>query len=77
MEKEVFIKINEIVKTMGIVEIAAQRKVCELVGSIYFYGGFHAETPNEAELATLLDKLGYLYKSEDELIAKMESNLNE
>jgi hypothetical protein len=45
------------------------KKIAHLVGSIYFAGGFHAETANERELEALLVKTGYRYKSWSEVEA--------
>lgn len=50
---------------------SAQDRVCEILGSIFFYGQFNTETQNEKELIELLGELGYLFKDEDELIAKI------
>ncbi len=49
------------------------QRVCELIGSIYFYGNFRAETANERELEALLRKLGYFFDSEEQLMAKLHS----
>ena len=65
--------IADVISTLNDAEIYAQKRVCELVSSIYFYGGFKVETHDERELADLLSKLGYMYKNEDELIAKLHS----
>ena len=46
-------------------------RVCELIGSIFYYGKFHAETPNEFELEALLRKLGYFFESEEQLMEKL------
>lgn len=69
MEK--VLHIADVISTLNDAEIYAQKRVCELVSSIYLYGGFKAETHNERELADLLSKLGYMYKNESELIAKL------
>lgn len=45
------------------------KQIAHLVGSIYFAGGFHAETANERELEALLVKTGYRYKSWNEVEA--------
>jgi len=50
------------------------KRVCELIGSIYYYGHFVAETANERELEALLRKLGYFFESEDQLMAKLHEN---
>ena len=47
------------------------RRICELIGSIYFYGNFRAETANERELELLLRKHGYFFENEDQLMAKL------
>lgn len=39
-----------------------------LVGSIYYYGGFKAETFAERELEKQLRKLGYFYKNESQVV---------
>jgi hypothetical protein len=49
------------------------RRVCELIGSIYYYGKFRAETANERELEALLRKLGYFFESEEQLMSKLHS----
>jgi hypothetical protein len=51
------------------------RRVCELIGAIYYYGNFRAETVNERELEALLRKLGYFFDSEDKLMEKLHPNL--
>jgi hypothetical protein len=72
MEKEqILTNTDGIIKTLTDAEVLAQKRVCELVSCIYFYGGFKAETHNERELHKLLSKLGYVYKNEDELMAKL------
>lgn len=43
-------------------------KIAHLIGSIFFYGNFKAETKNERDLQELLEKTGHFYKSEDEII---------
>ncbi len=45
--------------------------ICELLESIFFYGNFVAETPNEKQLEKLLKKIGYWSDIEDELISKI------
>ena len=47
------------------------RRVCELIGSIYFHGNFKAETANERELESLLRKLGYFFDNEEQLMNKL------
>lgn len=46
-------------------------RVCELISTIFFHGDFKAETANERELEQILKKLGYYFKSENELIKKL------
>lgn len=43
-------------------------KIAHLIGKIFFYGDFKAETPNERELQGLLEKTGHFYKTEDEIL---------
>jgi hypothetical protein len=47
------------------------RRICELIGSIYYYGNFRAETANERELESLLRKHGYFFETEGQLMAKL------
>lgn len=42
--------------------------IAYLIGSIFYYGDFRIETPNEGHLAYLLNKHGFLFESEDEVI---------
>ena len=65
-------KTPDVIKTFDD-EYYAQRRVCELIGCIFFYGDVKVETPNERELIDLLDKLGYNFKNEEELIAKIHN----
>lgn len=51
------------------------RRVCGLIGSIFFYGNFKAETHNERELEAALRRLGYFFESEDQLISKLHPEL--
>lgn len=76
-KEEKQLNIQDVIMNLNNAEIYAQKRVCELVGSIYFYGGFKAETKNEKELAELLSKLGYMYKNEDELIAKQQLQIED
>lgn len=46
-------------------------RICGLIGSIYFYGNFIAETVNERKLEALLRKHGYFFESEDDLLKKL------
>jgi len=43
------------------------KKIAHLIGTIFYYGGFVAETYNERELQALLIKTGNFYNTEDEL----------
>lgn len=43
--------------------------IAHLIGSIFFYGDFKAETFNERELERLLRKIGRFYQSESEVLA--------
>jgi hypothetical protein len=47
------------------------KRVFELIGAIYFYGDFVAETVNERELEKILRKNGYFFETEDELMKKL------
>jgi hypothetical protein len=51
-------------------------RVAELIGSIFYYGDFKAETHNEKELEKELRALGYFFESEDELMAKLYPDAN-
>lgn len=51
-------------------------RVAELIGSIFFYGDFKAETHNERELEKELRALGYFFESEAELMAKLHPDAN-
>ena len=54
---------------MGEEEIEKKlRHIAHLIGSIFFYGNFKAETANEKILQILLEDMGYFYKTEDELM---------
>ena len=44
-------------------EILALRKIAGLIGAIFVYGGFKAETYNERELKKLLRETGNFWKS--------------
>lgn len=46
----------------------ATKDALRVVGRIYFYGGFKAETVNERELEQRLRKLGCFYESEEQLL---------
>lgn len=51
----------DVIRLLNDAEISAQRKVCELVSSIIFNGGFSKPTTKEKEVIALLIKLGFLY----------------
>lgn len=40
------------------------------LGSIFYYGGFVAETGNELRVQEILEKYGFFFKTEDEIIEK-------
>lgn len=44
-------------------------RIAHLIGSIFFYGNFKAETFNERELESLLRKVGRFYESEEQVIS--------
>lgn len=44
-------------------DIEKYKKALHILGSIWFYGDFKAETPNEKELEKIMIELGYKYKS--------------
>lgn len=50
------------------------RKIALLISSIFYYGNFKAETPNERELQSLLEKVN-LWPTNEDLIVK-RSNLS-
>ena len=64
-------RLREAIATAPVPVPKDHQRVCELIGSIYFYGKFKAETANERELKTLLRKLGYFFETEAALIAKL------
>lgn len=43
-------------------------QIAHLIGSIFFYGDFKAETHNERQLQKLLEETGYFYTSEDQVL---------
>lgn len=45
------------------------KKCLRLLGSIFFYGNFRAETKAEAELWAEMKDLGYAFKNEDEILS--------
>lgn len=48
------------------------KKIAYLIGSIFFFGGFEAETYNEAKLEELLRKHGFWYNTVDEAVEAHE-----
>lgn len=44
-------------------------RIAHLIGSIFFYGNFKAETFNERELESLLRKVSRFYESEEQVIS--------
>lgn len=48
-----------------------QKRILELIGTIFFYGEMQIETPAENELVYLLKDIGYWFETEDELIKKL------
>ena len=50
------------------------QEILLLVGRIFFYGGFRAETPNEKRLEELMRKHGFLFLTEDALLRFCESS---
>lgn len=49
-------------------ETQEARDIARLVGRIYFYGGFKAETVNERELERRLRKAGCFYENEQQVL---------
>jgi hypothetical protein len=45
------------------------KRIAHLIGTIFYYGGFVAETHNERELEALLRKVKMFYQSEEECLA--------
>ena len=45
------------------------REIAHLIGSIFYYGGFRAETYNERQLESLLRKVGHFYETEGDVLA--------
>lgn len=45
------------------------REIARLIGCIFFYGGFKAETRNERDLEALLRRTGNFYETEAQLLA--------
>jgi hypothetical protein len=68
-------------------QLAAARKALErcqklerlaaLLGAAWFYGGFKAETANEREQEILMEDLGYVFGSENELISALNGDTND
>lgn len=50
---------------------AKLERLAALLGAAWFYGNFKAETANEREQEILMEELGYVFGSEDELIAAL------
>jgi len=53
------------------------KKVFELIGSIYFYGDFVAESYNEKKLEKILRRHGFMFETEDDLIKKLHTKIKE
>ena len=49
-------------------EVERLQHIAFLIGNIYYYGGFKAETGNERELEALLIAGGFRYRTEDEVL---------
>jgi len=47
-------------------------KALHLIGSIFYYGNFKAETQAERDLKKLLIKLGFFYTKESQVVAGSE-----
>jgi len=54
-------------------ENAELKEIARLIGSIFFYGGFKAETYNEKKLETLLRKIGFLFENESQVITEEQA----
>lgn len=50
------------------------KRIAELISSIFYYGNFKAETPNERELEGLLREVNLWPTNEDLIIRRMENN---
>jgi hypothetical protein len=50
-------------------ELADYQRIARLIGEIFYYGNFKAETFNERELEKLLRKTGHLYETEEQVLA--------
>ena len=68
---------NDVNKAAPSVDVPRLVRVAELIGSIFYYGDFKAETLNERELEKELRALGYFFESEDELMAKLHPDAND
>jgi hypothetical protein len=53
-------------------EVERLRHIAFLIGNIYYYGNFKAETGNERELESLLIASGFRYKTQDEVMKARE-----
>lgn len=49
-------------------EVERLSEIAFLIGNIYYYGNFKAETGNERDLEGLLIQCGYRYRTEDEVL---------
>lgn len=50
-------------------QLAEHKRISFLIGSIFYHGGFVAETQNERDLAALMRKTGYFFEDEESLFA--------
>ena len=54
----------------------AYKRIVSLLASIWFYGEFESETPNEKELQELMERLGFWpFENEDDLITKIGADI--
>lgn len=53
-----------------LLQVADFKKLAHKLGSAFFYGDMKVETPNERDICEILERHGFLYKNEDELIAR-------
>jgi len=49
------------------------REIARLIGSIFFYGNFKAETFNEQKLEQLLRKVGFFFESDEQVITEEQT----
>lgn len=47
------------------------KRMLAILGSIWFYGDFKAETVNERELEVAMIQTGFRFRSEDEVVANL------